>query len=240
MKSFYRSLCFVGSILLLTHVATAQEDAQKGKHFRIACWSEWAGDDIFIRVPKKGEEEAKDGMLKIEILDMSYSAPYPYLPGKPLQFFKKTADAKEPYAPVMDVVIPDSNKDPLVMLILGRDKISKVVYDLDPGKFPFGSYKVVNFTNEDLAAEVAGKRFKLKPRGSELVNPSSKEEKAIQFKVAANLTEKPKVVYSSMMMNLPKKRMLMFFFPVTDEAGRGTIKCRSLVDFAPTVTEETQ
>lgn len=216
----------------------AQDKPAKGPSFRIACWSEWTKDELFIRLPRKvkGDEDGKGKgkMLKLEILDMSYSPSYPYTPGEPLLFFKKTDDEKEPYAPELKVLIPNSYKDPLVMLMLGKEKTTHFVYDLNTKNFPFGSYKVINFSSVDLFTELAGKRFALKPKSSHMVNLSLKEKKAIQCKVAVKQNGKAKLVYSSMLMNRPNKRMLMFFFPTKDEAGRSTIKCRSLVDFATT------
>ena len=232
--------CLFLTFLFLTPFAVAQERVgqldvasnqkkKSGPTFRIACWSAWTKSDLYIGKSKKK-------MVKVDIFDMSYSKKYPYTSGQPLRFYKKNQEAtgkENPYTLAMSVNIPASCKKPLVMLVLGEEGVRHMVYDLDAKKFPYGTYKVVNFTSVNLLTIMGGDSFSLKPKCNHFVKlKSRKKNKAVQCRVAVKSNGEVKLVYSSMMMNRSDKRMLLFFYPSKDEGGRMTVKCRSLVDFS--------
>ena len=141
-------------------------------------------------------------------------------------------DPENPYVMALKVAIPKSYKKPLLMLIIEKKKVRHVLYDLDANKFPFGSYKVINFTKVHLLADLGGVKFTLKPNQDHFVRLNHGEKiKPVQLRVAIKGKKRSKLIYSSMLMNRKSKRMLMFFYATKDEADRPTIKCRSLVDF---------
>jgi hypothetical protein len=164
---------------------------------------------------------------------MSYSNGYHYKVGEPIKFYIKTSNEDEPYKLILSTSIPSDVRDPLVFLTINKEKVDHMVYDLDDKKFPFGSYKIVNFTTINLLVNFDDKKFSLKPKSTQFVNPSKNgQQKAVQCRVAIENKGEIKMVYSSMLMNRPQKRMIMFFYLTKDEVGRPAIKCRSLVDFA--------
>ena len=200
-----------------------------GRTFQIACWSDWTKGELYIGNPKK---KGGSQMTKVDILNMSYSKGYSYKIDQPLYFYRKTEDLENPYAMALKVSIPQSYKKPLLMLIIEKKKIRHILYDLDANKFPYGSYKVVNFTRVNLFADFGGKKFAIKPNQDHFVSLNhGKKSKAVQLRVAMKSKKKSKLIYSNMLMNRKNKRMLMFFYATKDEADRPTIKCRSLVDF---------
>ena len=205
-------------------------EKQAGKTLRIACWSSWDKDDLYIKGKKKGAEEE---MVKLKIFNMSYSKEYHYRVGESLKFYVKTGNEENPYKLMLSANIPSSFREPLVLLSITGQGVEHMIYELDDKSFPFGSYKIVNFTPTNLFVNFDGKKFSLKPKSNFFVNPrKSGEQRAVQCRVGIRYKEDTKLVYSSMLMNNPNKRMLMFFYPTKDEAGRSAIKCRSLVDFS--------
>ena len=236
MKLFYKStsvfcLSFLFSFLCVAQEGVPVESVKKkpGRTFQIACWSDWTKDELYIGNPKK---KGGSQMTKVDILNMSYSQGYSYKIDQPLYFYRKTEDPENPFMMALKVAIPQTYKKPLLMLIIEKKKVRHILYDLDANKFPYGSYKVVNFTKVHLFADLGGKKFSIKPNQNHFVRLShGKKTKAVQFRVAMKSNKKSKLIYSNMLMNRKNKRMLMFFYTTKDEADRTTIKCRSLVDF---------
>ena len=226
----------LGCTFALCTDANAQsnrDSASRGKTFTVASWSDWNGPDLYTGRPKRSGESS---LTKLSIEDMSYSPQYPYKPGEPLVFYKKTDDPNQPYVIALKTIIPSSCKKPLIFLIpRKKGPPNHLIYDLDSKDFPFGSVKVVNLTTKGIFANVGGKQFQVKPKSSKLVQPlkQSSKPKAVSCKLAVNNNGKPKPVYSSMMMARPYMRALLFIYPTKDEAGRQVIRCRSLNDFKP-------
>lgn len=171
-------------------------------------------------------------MTKVDIFNMSYSKGYSYKIDQPLYFYTKTEDPQKPYEVALKVVIPKSYKKPLIMLILKKDGVRSLLYDLDDEKFPYGSYQIVNFTEAHLYVSFEGQNVKVKPQQKHLVRlKHNKKTKAVQLKAAVEKDGKLKLVYSNMLMNRKNKRMIMFFYPTKDQSDRPSIKSRCLVDF---------
>lgn len=232
MKTAF-SLILLYVFINITSLTYAQsnpsEDISPGSTFKIASWSEWVGDDLYIRGPK-GSKKMKN-MVKIDIMNFRYSADYIYKKHIPITFFKKTESAEKPYTPIYKITIPITYKKPLILLIKSKKKINHVLYDLNDPKFQFGSYKIVNFTNTPLRVKFGSNKFTLQPKDSTSYTPKGNEKRAVGCKVGIMKESKFKIVYSNMLMRRPHKRMIMFFYSSKDQAGRSIIKSRSLVDF---------
>jgi len=249
-------LCCLGCLLAFAPVASAQKTPKntpqsgqekvkkpKGPTFRVFCWSDWNEEDLYIvnpRKKKKDEQKKKDKkkdgqMIKLEIYNMSASKPYPYRRDEVLKFYKKTNNEEKPYKMVLKVKIPPSYKKPLVMLTIEKDKTTYMLYDLDAGKFPYGSSKLVNMTSIGLMADLGGELFLVKSMSDHFVKFKLDQQSAPQkCRIAIKKKGETKVVYSSIIMARANKRTLMFFYTIKDEADRTSIKCRSFVDFKPT------
>lgn len=213
----------------LTCLAAAQAE-KPGKSFHIACWSEWDKEPVYIEKVQKGS--SKKEMVEVGIHNMSYSSPYGYVPGKPINLYKKTGDTENPYQIVKSIVIPSGVKSPLVMMVKGKTKWNYQVYDIHPSVFPYGSYKMVNFTPKEVYAKMGEKKLRLKPKQSQSVILSTKNAgKAVHCQSWHSEKGKMTRVYSNMFMNRPTKRLFLFFYSTTDSRGKPTVKTKSLVDF---------
>lgn len=244
MISLNRLYILFGLLGLICFPATAQSSANerdtlssendreyRGKTFKVVCWGEWTKEDLYIGRPRKSREGR---MTKVSILNMRQSKAYPYKSGEPVVFYKQTDDEKKPYEKVISVTIPQTCSEPLIMLVLKKKKVEHMVYDLDAKQFPYGSFRVVNFSPLELRTIVGKDKFILKPKSDRTVIPnSSGKPKAVPCRVAVKSKNKTKVVYSSMLMNRPYKRHMLFFYPTKDEVGRTVFRSRSLVDFKP-------
>lgn len=207
-----------------------EKQAARGASFKVASWKGWSGQDLYIA--KSGNAEKNNEMIKIDILNLRYSDNYPFKRSNPVVFYHKTDNDEQPYLPALSVPIPPGCRKPLILLHPEKEKINHIVYDLNDKDFPFGSYKVVNFTNSPLLIQFGKKRSKLPPRKSASFKPGGLEKRAVGCKIGINQGGITKVVYSNMLMRRPHKRMIMFFYSDKDQAGRPVIKSRSLVDFS--------
>jgi hypothetical protein len=208
--------------------AAASKEHQ-GSTFKLACWSEWTEDALYIgRLKKRGESK----MTKLSIYNMNLSKAYPYSHGQPINFYKKTDNPEQPYQLVLSVAIPPSIKDPLVLLALQKKGASYSVYELDEAAFPYGSLQFVNFTTRALGVSVGEDDFVIKPKAAHTVIPEFKgQTKALPCRTLVKHQGETHEVYSAMLMVRAYKRELTFFYLTKDKVGRSVMRTRSLVDF---------
>lgn len=206
----------------------APSERDKRSAFRTTSLGKWTGPGLFIR--EKGRWES------VEMLDMGLSRPIRFSRNEPVAFFRREEkDGKETYLPVTSVSLPESCLTPLILLrVLSNGAIQHYVSDMNPANFPYGGYKLVNFTRDQVAAGFGEKHFLVKPGGTELVDPRRGVESRLPIRMFRQRKgEKPEMIYSNMVMNRPGKRMFMFLCPEEDgrggEGGRPRVRC--LVDF---------
>ncbi|BDS08391.1 hypothetical protein NT6N_34310 [Oceaniferula spumae] len=212
------------------NLAYAQEDtgAEGTRLFRVTSFGAWKGGELFIKRPKDVEGQS---LIKVDLFDMGYSPPMRYKAAQPILFFKKAENEEIPYEEVMKVAIPNSMRQPLILLIPRGDKILSRVFDLDPSKFPYGSCQVVNFAGSDLQVAMDKDSRVLKSNQSQVFAPVREEKQAAWLRVADIDTKQ--TVFTTMMMRRAKKRMFVFFIDAQDSKGGKTVKTRMLVDFRP-------
>ncbi|MFC4993611.1 hypothetical protein [Rubritalea tangerina] len=215
----------------LTCLALGQS-SKLGKTFYIACWSEWGDESVYIESVQK--DSRKKSMVEVGIHPMSYSSPYGYVSGKPIKLYKKTGDPEKPFQVIKSLVIPSKVKKPLVMMVKGKTQWNYQVYDIHPSVFPYGSYKMVNFTSKDIYVKMGEKKLSLKPKQARSVVFSiNSVKKAIHCQSWHNENGEMIRVYSNMFMNRSSKRSLMFFYTTVDSRGEAVVRTKSLVDFKP-------
>lgn len=225
MKSFILSILLIVSLLPPVSGQTeANATEERGPHFRVTSMGKWAGPELFVRI--------KDKWQPLELLDMAYSAPMPFSRQEPVAFARK-GTAGDEYVPVLSVSIPKDCLSPMILMQASKDgKIQHHLSDIDPANFPYGSYKLVNFTRFPLAAQFGDKRFSLGPAGVQLVSPDPGKTAPYPILIREGQDkEKWKTVYSNMVINRPSKRMFLFLYPVDDGSGTSTANVRCLVDF---------
>ena len=225
-----RNLTIIVFVSSLLAGLAAGQDSQSSKKFYIACWSDWDKEPLYTENLAKGK--SPKNMIKVGIHIMSYSAPYSYISGKPINLYKKTDNPDAPYQIVKSIVIPEQIKLPLVMMVKGKTRWLYLIYDIHPTVFPYGSYKMVNYTAKDIYVKMGENKVGIRPKQARsVVIPTESTGKALHCQSWHKEKEELVKVYSNMFMNRPEKRLLLFFYSTVDTLGQTVIKTRSLVDF---------
>ncbi|MFC4991471.1 hypothetical protein [Rubritalea tangerina] len=203
------------------------EETKGGKRFRVACWSDWKGEAVFFSQAKRLSEES---MVPVDLMEMAYSGYYPYKAGVPIRFYQR--GVKVPYRMIEEVKVPSGVHEPLIFFFVsGEGKLKYRVFDTSSRKFPFGSYQFVNLSKEDMMVKFTGKPVMLRAQSAKVIDSFANKKKAYPCRVARKEATETKVVYSSMIMHRPNKRMMMFLYPGVDEAKRSKMRTRALVDY---------
>ncbi|WP_435895616.1 hypothetical protein [Oceaniferula spumae] len=208
---FLRALTL--SLILSSSVAAAE--------FVLTSWGDWKGDELFAKV--------KSDYVAMDLMDLSLSKTMTYDKGHGLVLYRKELkEDKTVFVPAVKVSVPASIIKPLVMLYMVEGSVRYRVLEMSPEKYPGSSIRFVNLSPRNLVVTFGEKNYGLKPASEVLVKPQIREKKAVQI-TASIITGESKLqkMYSSMILNRPKKRMVMFFHPT----GPNELHCRSLVDF---------
>lgn len=236
MKSFHLlALPVLASLVILPAPrALAQNEAPatpenperpRGPTFRVSTWGTWAGPELFV---------AADGSWKpIELIDLGYSQDMPFSRDQPVILARKMqTDKGERYMPFISISVAKEIAAPLILLVPdGKGSARSFVVDLAPNAFPWGSYQFVNFTDQNFDSQVGNERFQLPSSKSKLVNPQKTENTRLPILVRTGTANNWTTVYSTMVINRPSKRMLLFFHPGKGPGGEANVEARCLVDF---------
>ncbi len=213
----------------LTHWAAAQTEAApeapRGPTFRISTWGAWEGPELHVA--------AGSNWKIVELIDLGYSPPMEFKREQPVVLTRKTfTDKGEKYVPFLTVPIPKEIGSPLILLVPdGKGSARSFVVDLAPSAFPWGSYQLVNFTGENFDSQVGNEKFQLPSTKTHLVNPQKDQNTRLPILVRSGVGNDLTTVYSTMVINRPSKRMLLFFHPKNGPSGKVSVEARCLVDF---------
>lgn len=227
--------------LLLAHAAPghAQEAKEKPALVRFTVWGNWAGKDLYVKRPGSSSKP-DEGFLKLDLLDLGYSAAVPFLRASPLELCTPLEKEGETiWQALVTVTIPAGVREPLVMIFPNDDGGARSsVFDLDPAVFPYGGYQLVNLSKLPILAMLDEAVIRIKPGASGHFKGTGKPKQNVWLRMAAEYTEKnSKVIYSSMMRNRDDKRMFMFCHS-TDASPDTPVSVRTLVDFARQAPEQ--
>lgn len=226
-------LLTLGLLLALSAPGHAQEAREKDAMARFTVWGDWLGKDLYIK--KTGSSsQPDDAYLKLDLLDLGYSATVPFSRAKPIELCTPLEKEGETlWQPLITVSIPAEIREPLVMIFPAENGgASYKVFNLDPSVFPYGDYQLVNLSKVPLLAKLDETILPLLPQASGHFKGKGASELNVWLRVAAEGPDKKgHVVYSSMMRNRSDKRMFMFFHSA-DPSPDAQITVRTLVDFA--------
>lgn len=223
--------------LFLTIGGTAHARGESGENrpvARFTVWGEWLGKNLYIKLPE-GSRKSDEGFLKLDLLDLGYSAEVPFRRALPIELCARIEkDGETIWQPLLKVSIPGEIREPLVMIFPnGDDEATSRVFDLHRSVFPFGSYQLVNLTELRMMAKFDETGIMLPPGGRGHFKGTGQSSFNVWLRVAAEgLDKNSYVVYSSMMKNRSDKRMFMFFH-TSDASPDMPIAVRTLVDFEP-------
>lgn len=112
----------------------------------------------------------------------------------------------------------------MVMLVTGTDsggKLKVAAYDISPGRFQTGDYRVFNFSTKNLAMMMGENRFALKPGHDAIVSNSMLRGKVLDVfvRIAEEKDGVLKKIYSSAWGHKPSKRHYVFLFNGSEDAN---------------------
>ena len=196
-------------LLLISPVCSlAQErqaDSQKPT-FRVVCFGNWAGEELFVEQKKRGEESK---IVKLELYDMGYSPALTFKPGKKVAILRKTSDPEKPYEIAHQIAISEKVHSPLILFVpLSEEKVRFKVFDLDPKVFPYGSCQVMNFSKKDFMLALNKDVRKITPNKVHSYPAIRQLKLRTWFRIAD--AKSKDLVFSSMLTRRQQKRSIVF------------------------------
>ena len=147
-----------------------------------------------------------------------------------LVFYRSAAEAtaEEPPPPIASTVL--SSKSSLLVFSPRSDGKSYRAFVTSDDDFPFGSFRLVNFSKAAVRAELGGKTLFLKP-GAAGTCKFRKAETAIPVRIQAMAKGKPaRLVRQSSWSIIPSQRELVLLFP---NPKNGLVRLHHFVDTKP-------
>lgn len=214
--------------LLPSAVLTAQENAVNTR-FRVIAWKN--GD------PK--EVAYLDGGQPVRITGINHTLRSPFFKysgtgALPLYDpAQVTADGELP-EPIAVAKLTPSVKRPLILLVPAEEPGAKppfraVVFEEDPAKFPFGSFMFQNFSPQNVAADMGGETFVVKPGSDGRVIKTPAEAHHLRLALEDRSNEDWRKIYDNFFPNYQNRRTVFFIFQTT-ENGTPRIQLRSLIE----------
>ncbi|GAA5495421.1 hypothetical protein Rhal01_01596 [Rubritalea halochordaticola] len=192
--------------------------------FSVTVLGDWKGDKLFV----KQDTEYKE----LSVYDLSITGPLKYQRKEGVVLYQQEkVDGEFGYKPVRVVKIPPGIKHPLLLFMFNGKEWGVRIYELDDSNFPGGAYCFVNLCKVPILAKLNDKGQILKPGKEVLVKRGVTENERVMISASVEgKGGKVETLFSTMSINRPQKRMIMFFAP-TEKNGMKTIGCRSLVTY---------
>jgi hypothetical protein len=165
--------------------------------------------------------------IEIPLNTRIFSLPIDFKSPAALAFYRTEieATAEEPPTPLATTIL--KNASSLIVFSPDADQKKYEAFTIADGEFPFGSFRLVNFSRATIRAEFYGKPTLLKPGAAE----------TITFRDARNATPvrilalaegaAPRLIRQSSWSIIPTQRELVLFFPNPDN---GLVRLRHFVD----------
>lgn len=135
------------------------------------------------------------------------------------------ASAEEPPAPLAATFL--RKNDTLIVFSPNAEHGKYETFNIADDDFPFGSFRLVNFSRATVRAEFSGKPTLLKPDAAETFT-FQKETNAVPVRILALVQGTPaRLIRQSSWSIIPTQRELVLFFPNPDS---GLVSLRHFVD----------
>jgi len=174
--------------------------------------------EIFLQ---NGEE-----FIELDLRSNRRSEPYPLGADRIAAFFiKDVNDAGEPVmVPIAKTEIKKELQEPLLIVFATGNKAPKPAYaavavEDSPEVFPFGSYRIFNFTPVRIVMEMEEEAYPMDPRTIQVLKPKKNERVNLPVQVHAMVEGEPQVIRQSYWRHQPTQR-LMVFVMVGTKPGR--------------------
>ncbi len=156
-----------------------------------------------------------------------FSQPIHYKGPATLFFYQNETDAtaKEPPSPLASTIL--KSKSSLVVFSPRPDNKTYQAFTIADDDFPFGSFRLVNFSPALVRAEFSGRLTLLKPGAAETIAIRTGQN-AIPVRILSLVDGKePRVIRQTSWSIVPSQRELVLFFPNPDT---NLVRLRHFVD----------
>lgn len=218
-------------------------------HFKIFTFSLFWMAGI---IPLAGQTEAESRSIRVAALDIAgdhdtlwlrtgpekdpveirlntrvFSQPIQFKGPATLAFFPNRAEAMAAEAPPPLASTTLKHEASLILFSARPDQKTYQTYNIADGDFPFGSFRLVNFSNATVRAEFSGKPILLKPSAAATI-PVREDQAAIPIRILALVEgKKPRIVRQTSWSITPTQRELVLFFP---NPVNGLVRAHHFVD----------
>lgn len=142
------------------------------------------------------------------------------------------------WAPFASVDLPDSGDVGVLLLPAPDGTCVGRAFDLEAGRFPYGSIRVVNLSASALVGEIDAQGFRLAPGSAELLPVVFRKRQTSHIKLAALLPNgRLEPILGTKIPGRPNRRALVFILQTGVSAeGRPLFETRSIESVEPVAT----
>jgi hypothetical protein len=200
----------------------AAQTEEKSWSVRVAALDIIAGHDILWLRTGPGKKP-----VEIPLNTRIFSQPTDHKGPAALVFYPTASEAtaEEPPPPLATAVL--TSKSSLLVFSPAKNGKTYQSFVTSDDEFPFGSFRLVNFSKATVRAELGGKTLLLKP-GAAGTSAVSNAQNAIPVRIVAMAKDTPaRVIRQSSWSIVQTQRELVLLFPNPDS---GLVRLRHFVD----------
>jgi hypothetical protein len=214
-------ICGVFILLFTTLCAQGQEEEPLIQtHFRTLGWN-YRANDLFY-APVSGEDAS------IEIPQSFRSPEYSYAGDSIITFYRisRLPDGSVVRDAVCSVEVNQQVNQWLFLFVSNPESGEVRVFAMDDSLegFPYGSSRYFNLTDRTLGVVFGKRKFKLEPRGSDIVSPDIDADTNVQLQILAIRNDELQDIYNAQWPQDLRVRYLIFIKESERRRGRVDIK----------------
>jgi len=204
------------------------QTATENFHIRLLAWNEEQPQPLYVQTDAEN----------FELLDLRSNRRSPRYDLNSAREVRIFTDGVDPEGnpikvPVSKIPVPEGIREPLVILFAraGGEKPEYVGMVVEDGEesFPFGSYRLINFSPFPVVFELDGTAHSLSPRETALAKPDLNERVNIPVRVLTRIDGEPRLIRQTLWRHEPDQRMLVFILKSQDPQ-RGDLLLRTIVE----------
>jgi len=232
MKFSHYILWGLTGVASFANVANAQSGDQNVVNIDFSCmsWDGFTDEEVFYRNGNDWE------VLRMPPLKRSEKFDYQGKPSLVLYTERPNQEGQLTKVPFGSVNIDVAMKEVLLVFVANRGNESEKrpysVFAIEDSKdnFPFGSYKIYNFTNVDFAGIIDSEKFTLPPRQSTVVKPGIGERKNVEVRFFNNKSQKWQSWRETVWTYEPDLRLLVLITP-SARGNRPGYELKTVVEY---------
>ncbi|MCC5845252.1 MAG: hypothetical protein JJU05_13470 [Verrucomicrobia bacterium] len=203
-QRLFGTLIFIPAVFLTATVAASEFTV------RLLSWTTSVHEhNLFL---KHGDE-----FIELDIRSNRRSEPYPLGEDRIASFFMRgvNVEGEQVMVPIARTEIRKGMKEPLLILFASGNQAQNheytaVAVEDTPEFFPFGSYRVFNFTPVRIVMEMEGEIYPMEPRNIQVLKPKENNRVNLPIRVHAVVNGEPQVIRETFWRHQPTQRMMVF------------------------------